>query len=90
MKIELQDFSDMKENVVPEFFSGEKGMADLEAVEIIEGMSEASNDRMVDAYAHLIKSGMVWQLQGSYGRSAQTLIDIGWVSEDGEVLSYGD
>ena len=42
----------------------------------------------VDFFAELVKSGMAWTLQGSYGRGAKSLIDQGFISESGEVLTY--
>lgn len=39
----------------------------------------------VELFAEGIKSGMVWQLQGSYGRTAKSLIEAGYISEAGEI-----
>lgn len=39
----------------------------------------------LNLFAHLIRSGMAWQLQGSYGRTAQALIDQGLISPGGEL-----
>ncbi|MFF8845522.1 hypothetical protein ACF08N_22840 [Streptomyces sp. NPDC015127] len=47
---------------------------------------ELEIDEIVDLFATLIRSGMAWTLQGSYGRTAQTLIDEGIVSPGGDVL----
>jgi|694.fasta_scaffold42558_8 hypothetical protein len=51
-------------------------------------MGQLSNDQAIDLFAELIKNGMAWTLQGSYGRSAMNLIESGYISEQGEVLSY--
>jgi hypothetical protein len=51
-------------------------------------MGHLSNDQAIDLFAELIKNGMAWTLQGSYGRSAMNLIESGYISEQGEVLSY--
>lgn len=40
---------------------------------------------VVELFGHLIKNGMAWSLQGSYGRNAKALIDSGYISKDGEV-----
>lgn len=48
---------------------------------------ELEIDEIVELFATLIKSGMAWTLQGSYGRTAQELIDQGVISPNGEVLT---
>lgn len=53
-------------------------MSDLEAIERIEGMTEATHDEVVEAYQHLIDSGTIRHLQGSYQRNASQLIANGW------------
>jgi len=47
---------------------------------------ELDSDGVLDLFAELIASGLVWQLQGSYGRTARDLIEGGWISAEGEVL----
>ena len=36
-----------------------------------------SEEEVIEGFQHLIDSGIVWSLQGSYGRTAATLIDAG-------------
>ena len=45
-------------------------------------------EEVLELFAGLIASGWCLTLQGHYGRTAQALIDDGWISEDGEVLVY--
>ena len=48
------------------------------AVGIAEGFVEPeSEDQIVEAWQTLIDTGLVWQLQGWFGRQAQRLIDEG-------------
>ena len=43
---------------------------------------------VIDFFAELVETGKAWSLQGMYGRTAQRLIDIGYISRDGKVLKY--
>ncbi|WP_436739954.1 DUF7417 domain-containing protein [Streptomyces sp. BBFR102] len=44
-----------------------------------------SSDDSLDLFATLIRSGMAWTLQGSYGHTAQTLIDRGLIDKEGDI-----
>ena len=51
-----------------------------------EGFCEgenASQEEQLEAWAYLIKTGLCWQLQGFYGRTAQHLISTGIISQEG-------
>ena len=61
-------------------------MTDYEAVMIAEGVEEADRDTVLQAWAHLIRTGMCWCLQGFFGRNAASLIENGIISPEGEVL----
>jgi hypothetical protein len=41
---------------------------------------------IVELFSKLIASGLAWQLQGFYGRQAQSLINNGYLDKDGNIL----
>jgi hypothetical protein len=49
----------------------------LRAISLVEGIEEGDEADTLEAWQHLIDSGMVWHLQGSYGRMAEQLINAG-------------
>ena len=57
-------------------------MDNFTAVAIAEGFWAAeSQDEVIEAWQHLIDTGLCWKLQGSFGRMTQRLIDEGVCSE---------
>jgi len=52
-------------------------MDSFTAVMMIEGQVDAEEHEVLDAWQYLIDTGLVWQLQGSFGRKAMDLIDQG-------------
>lgn len=52
-------------------------MNTFEAIQIIEGETDADEVMILEAWQHLIDTGLVWSLQGFYGRTAWRLIDLG-------------
>jgi hypothetical protein len=46
---------------------------------------DMTEQEMVYFFAELIKSGIVWKLQGHYGRTASALIREGWIDSEGNV-----
>ena len=49
---------------------------------------EMDGQDTIEFFAELISSGTCWSLQGSYGRSAMSLIESGLVSDKG-VIDWG-
>jgi hypothetical protein len=48
------------------------------AVGIAEGFEEPKNEeQFVEAWQHLVDTGLAWQLQGWFGRMAKDLIEQG-------------
>jgi len=47
---------------------------------------DLSDQDTLKLFGQLVKSGLAWKLQGSYGRTAKALIDAGYISPKGEVL----
>ncbi|QPB09893.1 hypothetical protein KGG73_gp59 [Streptomyces phage Sentinel] len=43
----------------------------------------------LELFGTLIRSGMAWTLQGSYGRMANELIHAGYLTRDGDVTDWG-
>lgn len=55
-----------------------------------EGFGEGEDgtpEQKLQAWAWLIKNGVVWSLQGFFGRTATQLIDAGIISEKGEIMN---
>lgn len=48
------------------------------AIQICEQLVPAENEEEVEAWQYLIDTGLVWKLQGWYGRTAQRLIKEGY------------
>lgn len=42
-------------------------------------------DGIVDLFAELVKSGLAWQLQGAYGRTARRFIESGIIDTNGNI-----
>lgn len=50
---------------------------------------EATAVETLELFSQLTKSGVVWSLQGSYGRFAQSLIEANYLDESGEITEWG-
>lgn len=60
----------------------------MDAVEkiIAYESGEMNPEEEVRFFAELIKSGLAWTLQGSYGRMAKAYIQDGMISYNGEIV----
>ena len=47
---------------------------------------ELETDEIISLFSFLIKSHLVYQLQGFYGRTAKSLIESGFLTSEGEIL----
>ena len=53
-------------------------MDNYTAVGLAEGFIDAeSEEQVLEAWQHLVDTGLAWQLQGSFGRTAMSLIQTG-------------
>jgi len=50
---------------------------------------QLTNPEALELFSELIKSGMVWALQGAYGRTAGDLIERGVITADGDLTDLG-
>lgn len=47
-------------------------------------MGHLNDKQTLRLFKELIQNGMAWTLQGHYGRTAEAMIDDGWLGRDGE------
>lgn len=61
-------------------------MDNFNAIGIAEGFIESdSEEQYLQAWQHLVDTGLAWQLQGWFGRTAMTLINEGLIEQKEEV-----
>ena len=53
----------------------------IDAISIVEGIESASYEDQIHAWQQLVDTGLVWQLQGWYARTADQLIRDGLIRE---------
>ena len=53
-----------------------EGQCDLAGID----ETELTKEMYLEAWQHLVDTGLAWQLQGSFGRMAQHLIDKGVIN----------
>tara|TARA_R100000734_G_C3294065_1_gene85480 strand:- start:562 stop:783 length:222 start_codon:yes stop_codon:yes gene_type:complete len=46
---------------------------------------DLNDTETLELFSHLIKNGMVWKLQGHYGRTANNLIDRDIIDNNGHI-----
>lgn len=51
------------------------------AVALAEGQVEGTREEQLEAWQYLLDSGLVWQLQGWFGRTAMDLIKQGLIEQ---------
>lgn len=59
----------------------ENSSLDLTSQIIAYEQDDLSDDDTVKLFQNLVDSGLAWQLQGHYGRTAKALIDAGLVTQ---------
>ncbi|WJN62686.1 hypothetical protein [Streptomyces phage phiScoe10] len=58
-------------------------------IEILDYEQGNLNDvETLELFGKLVKSGMAWTLQGSYGRTANQMIESGYLTPEGEVTEF--
>lgn len=55
-------------------------MSEVDAIMAFES-GELDDDGIINLFQKLIDSGLAWQLQGSYGRMANALIESGYCTK---------
>jgi hypothetical protein len=63
-------------------------MSDLVGQIIAFEEGELDDAGTLELFSELIKSGMAWSLQGSYGFFAAELIKGGYITPEGEITEY--
>jgi hypothetical protein len=60
-------------------------MTDITERIISYEMGDLNDAETLNLFSELISNKMAWGLQGHYGRTANALIEDGWISSDGAI-----
>ena len=52
-------------------------MDSYRAVGLAEGFEEGTDEERIEAWQHLVDTGLAWSLQGWFGRQAVAMIEAG-------------
>lgn len=68
-------------------------MADTEKYDLVGNImayeeGELELGEIFELFGHLVSTGAAWQLQGSYGRAAQDMINDGYLTPEGELTDF--
>jgi hypothetical protein len=55
-------------------------LTNWQAVGLAEGFIDGDEEEVLEAWQHLVDSGIAWVLQGWFGRTAEHLIEEGFIS----------
>ena len=65
-------------------------MLDLTGQIIAYECGQLNDSETIELFAHLIKSGLAWRLQGHYGRTAQAFISYGYIDAEGNIATLSE
>lgn len=56
-------------------------LSSYNAIGLAEGFVEGTEEEVIEAWQYLVDTGLAWQLQGWFGRTAFDLIDAGIINQ---------
>ena len=70
-------------------------MADAETYDVVGAIMEFEDGTQsardtLELFSHLIKTGTIAGLQGSYHRTAAEMVDHGWLTPDGDLTEFAE